>query len=87
MTRAQKDQKEAIIIGAGIAGLNAAAILSKAGIPVTVLEAQDTVGGRVQTDIVDGFLLDHGFQIFLTSYPEAKASLDYAGADAHTIPN
>jgi hypothetical protein len=27
---------------------------------------------QVRTDEVDGFLLDRGFQIFLTSYPEAK---------------
>lgn len=39
-----------------------------------LLEASDGVGGRVRTDKVDGFLLDRGFQIFLTSYPEAKAS-------------
>lgn len=34
-------------------------------------------GGRVRTDKVNGFLLDRGFQIFLTSYPEARAALDY----------
>ena len=33
--------------------------------------------GRVRTDEVDGFKLDRGFQIFLTSYPEAEAALDY----------
>ncbi|KAG1672459.1 hypothetical protein FOA52_013245 [Chlamydomonas sp. UWO 241] len=44
---------------------------------VVVLEAGDGVGGRVRTDVVDGFLLDRGFQIFLTSYPEVAATLDY----------
>jgi phytoene dehydrogenase-like protein len=44
---------------------------------VTVLEASDGVGGRVRTDTVDGFLLDRGFQIFLTGYPSAQAELDY----------
>lgn len=37
----------------------------------------DRLGGRLRTDVVDGFRLDHGFQIFLTSYPEARALLDY----------
>ena len=43
-----------------------------AGVPFVLLEASDGVGGRVRTDEVDGFLLDRGFQIFLTSYPECK---------------
>lgn len=38
-----------------------------------LLEASDGVGGRVRTDVVDGFTLDRGFAIFLTSYPEAQA--------------
>jgi phytoene dehydrogenase-like protein len=42
-----------------------------------VLEASDGVGGRVRTDLVDGFLLDRGFQVLLTAYPEAQAMLDY----------
>jgi len=60
-----------------LAGLNAAATLGKAGLAPIVLEASDGVGGRVRTDRVDGFLLDRGFQIFLTGYPEAKATLDF----------
>lgn len=43
-----------------------------AGIPFLLLEASDGVGGRVRTDTEAGFLLDRGFQIFLTSYPECK---------------
>jgi hypothetical protein len=39
------------------------------------------VGGRVRTDVVDGFILDRGFQIFLTGYPEAQALLDYGALD------
>lgn len=70
-----------LIIGAGLAGLACARRLSQAGVACTVLEASDGVGGRVRTDRVDGFLLDRGFQVFLTGYPEARRTLDYASLD------
>jgi len=72
-----KNDADVIIIGAGLGGLTAARVLKEAGISILVLEASDAVGGRVQTDEVDGFLLDRGFQVFLTAYPEAKRFLDY----------
>jgi phytoene dehydrogenase-like protein len=72
-----------IVVGAGLAGLCAARRLHGRGIPVSVLEASDGVGGRVRTDVVDGFLLDRGFQVLLTAYPEAKALLDYRGLELH----
>ena len=67
-----------IIVGGGLAGLTAAYYLHKAGQSFTILEASDRVGGRVRTDRVEGCLLDRGFQVFLTAYPEAKAILDYS---------
>ncbi|MDO1448735.1 NAD(P)/FAD-dependent oxidoreductase [Rhodocytophaga aerolata] len=66
-----------IIIGAGIAGLTCATYLERQSVPFVMLEAAEEVGGRVRTDLVDGFQLDRGFQIFLTSYPEAKQILSY----------
>ncbi|KAK1565283.1 hypothetical protein Q3G72_023246 [Acer saccharum] len=66
-----------LIIGAGLAGLAAATNLHSQRIPFLLLEASDAVGGRVRTDSVDGFLLDRGFQIFITAYPEAQKLLDY----------
>ena len=71
-----KDRK-IYIIGAGISGLVAAIELEKIGYFPVILESTDRVGGRVKTDLVDGFLLDHGFQVLLTSYPEAQRYLDY----------
>jgi phytoene dehydrogenase-like protein len=65
-----------IVIGAGLSGLACARTLSRAGLDVTVLEASDGIGGRVRTDEVDGFLLDRGFQVFLTAYPEGRRALD-----------
>ncbi len=66
-----------VIIGAGIAGLTCAKYLKDRGIDSVLVEASDAVGGRVRTDIVDGFRLDRGFQVFLTSYPEAQDLLCY----------
>jgi protoporphyrinogen oxidase len=69
------------IVGAGLAGLNCARRLQELEIPFVIYEAADAVGGRVRTDIVDGFRLDRGFQVFLPSYPEAKRVLDYESLD------
>ena len=65
-----------VVIGAGLAGLSCAVTLHNAGVPVVVLEASDGVGGRVRTDTVDGFLLDRGFQVALTAYPELQRQFD-----------
>ncbi|KAJ0501208.1 putative protoporphyrinogen oxidase [Helianthus annuus] len=70
-----------IVIGAGLSGLAAAVRLHADNIPFLLLEAADAVGGRVRTDTVDGFLLDRGFQIFITGYPEARKILDYKTLD------
>jgi phytoene dehydrogenase-like protein len=68
---------DAVIIGAGLAGLTCARRLQAGGLTCTVLEAGDAVGGRVRTDEVEGFRLDRGFQVLLTAYPAAKKWLDY----------
>ena len=81
MASADTKKDQVVVIGAGVAGLNCAANLQRNGVPVTVVEASDGVGGRVRTDVQDGFLLDRGFQIFLTSYPEARLALDYNALD------
>ncbi|MEO6057478.1 MAG: NAD(P)/FAD-dependent oxidoreductase [Gemmatimonadales bacterium] len=70
-----------IVVGAGLAGLACVRHLVRAGRQVQLIEASDGVGGRVRTDEVDGFLLDRGFQVLLTAYPEARAQLDYRALD------
>lgn len=70
-------ERDVIVVGAGAAGLACARRLLAAGRAPLVLERSDTVGGRVRTDVVDGFLLDHGFQVLPLAYPEARAALDY----------
>ncbi|MBO6631919.1 MAG: FAD-dependent oxidoreductase, partial [Psychroserpens sp.] len=65
------------IVGGGISGLIAAKTLEAGGYRPIIIEATDRVGGRVKTDIVDGFQLDHGFQVLLDAYPLAQKHLDY----------
>ena len=80
-----QSKPKTVIVGAGLAGLACARILAKAGVPFTLLEASDGVGGRVRTDVVDGFRLDRGFQVFLPAYPEARRVLDYDELDLKPI--
>ena len=72
---------DVLIVGAGLAGLCCALELHEKGVSFQILEATDAVGGRIRTDEVDGFLLDRGFQVLLTAYPEAKRFLDYPRLD------
>ena len=68
---------DVIIVGAGLAGLACARRLMQNNTPFVLLEANHRVGGRVKTDNVDGFLLDRGFQVLQTAYPEAQRVLDF----------
>jgi phytoene dehydrogenase-like protein len=69
-------ESEVLIVGGGLAGLACARQLHARGKSFILLEASDAVGGRVRTDLVDGFRLDRGFQVFLSSYPEPQRWLD-----------
>lgn len=66
-----------VIIGAGISGLACAKRLMGSGIDFLILEAGQRIGGRIKSDQVAGFILDHGFQVLQTAYPEARRQLDY----------
>ncbi|WP_424465035.1 FAD-dependent oxidoreductase [Pseudoclavibacter helvolus] len=69
---------DVVVIGAGLAGLRAARRLEDLGRSVVVVEAEDEVGGRVRTQVVDGFLCDRGFQVLNPAYPALRTAVDVA---------
>jgi len=63
---------DCIVVGAGLAGLTAARHIQSAGLSVLLIEASDRPGGRVKSDQIDGYTLDHGFQVINRGYPNIK---------------
>ncbi len=76
---------DVVVVGAGLAGLTCAVELTAAGLDVLVLEASDTVGGRVRTDRVDGFQLDRGFQLLNPAYPAVRKVVDLDALDLRSF--
>lgn len=74
-----------VVVGAGLSGLAAARHLRRSGVDVLVVEGSDAVGGRIRTDVVDGFRLDRGFQLYNPAYPEGRRVLDYYALDLRTF--
>ena len=72
-----------VIVGAGVSGLTCALAVARAGRRVLVLEREPEVGGRVRSRLVDGYVVDRGFQVLFTAYPTLARALglgDAAGA-------
>ncbi|MGC4758278.1 FAD-dependent oxidoreductase [Micromonospora trifolii] len=69
-------ETDVVIVGGGLAGLAAARRLHRAGVPWRLVEAEGRLGGRVATDVVDGHLIDRGFQVLNTAYPRLGTLLD-----------
>lgn len=75
--------KPILIVGGGIAGLQAANILHQNNADFILFEKQASLGGRVSSIKKDGFILDRGFQVLQTSYPEVQRSLDLSKLQLH----
>jgi phytoene dehydrogenase-like protein len=62
-----QEQKIAIV-GAGITGISIARACFAAGIRYDWYEKESEPGGLLRTDVLDGFALDHGFQVLQSGY-------------------
>ncbi|MHB8577084.1 MAG: protoporphyrinogen/coproporphyrinogen oxidase [Dehalococcoidia bacterium] len=75
-----------VIVGGGVAGLTAARVLFRARAPFVLFEAEESVGGRVRTDVTaEGFRLDRGFQVLFTRYPAVRRHVDLAQLGVRTF--
>ncbi len=72
---------DVVVVGAGLAGLTCARELERAGLDVVVLEKSDAVGGRVRTDVIDGYRCDRGFQLLNPAYPALRRLVDVEALD------
>lgn len=70
-----------VVIGGGISGLTAAErlVASAADARVTLLEASDRLGGAIQTERTDGFVIEHGPDVMLSSKPAARLLCERLG--------
>jgi phytoene dehydrogenase-like protein len=73
------DNWDVIVIGAGLGGLLAAAILARRGRRVVILEREPYVGGRLRSYDVDGYVIDAG--AYLWPNLHLDRALAAAGAD------
>lgn len=77
----QPVEVDVVIVGGGLAGLAAARRLDRAGVEWLLVEGSDRLGGRVATDVIDGWRLDRGFQVLNTAYPRVPALVDIDALD------
>src|SRR6185437_17152391 len=79
------NMKPIAIIGAGITGLTAAFYLKRKGLPVTVYEAGDRVGGVIRTVREDGYLAEFGPNTILETSSVITQLICDAGLESRCV--
>lgn len=74
-----------VVIGAGISGLAAATFL-RGNVPLVVLEKSDQAGGNVQSDLVEGRVIDRAANGWLNNEPAMGRLLELAGLTDQVVP-
>ena len=74
-----------VIVGGGISGLSTAYYLAKAGVPSTLVEKRPRLGGVIQTERVDGCLIEGGPDSFLSAKPWAMDLIRELGLEGEVI--
>ena len=80
--------KRVVIVGGGISGLAAAHRLIELGLPktqVTLVEASERLGGTIESQQRDGFLLERGPDSFISEKPEAVSLAKRLGLESRLI--
>jgi len=77
--------RRVVIIGGGISGLSAAYHLAKAGVPSTLVERRPRLGGVIQTECVEGCLVEAGPDSFLSAKPWAMDLIRELGLAGEVI--
>ncbi|MFP4282468.1 MAG: protoporphyrinogen oxidase [Opitutales bacterium] len=75
-----------LLVGAGISGLTTAYGLRKRGFEVTVLEADERVGGAIQSERIDGFLCEAGPNSMQVKTAAVRAFLAEVGLEDRITP-
>ncbi len=75
-----------VVVGGGITGLVAAYELARAGVPTTLVEEADRLGGKIQTARIDGFLIESGPDSFIRYRPDAMALVQELGLEHALLP-
>lgn len=76
---------QVVIIGGGISGLSTAYYLGKDGIPATLIESAPRLGGVIQTETVNGCVLEEGPDSFLSAKPAALELIRDVGLSSDVI--
>ncbi|QTD56598.1 flavin monoamine oxidase family protein [Parasphingorhabdus cellanae] len=88
MHQTLRDQVDVVIVGAGMSGLSAAARLDQANIDFCLIEAQNRVGGRIETEhTADGEIIEHGAQALNTDMQKLFSAVTRSGLHPVPLPN